>query len=152
MTDLMEIQEKLQKSGYKLTPQRRSVVSVILNGNGKVLSAEEIFVEVKQGSPEIGLATVYRTLEILANLSILEKVFIADDRIARYSINTGSRGIQIEFICLSCGKWIELPSNLLDDFAERVIESYPYAIKNIHTHIEGLCEDCQKQGENVSNY
>lgn len=152
MSDLMEIQEKLQKSGFKLTPQRRSVVSVILNENGKVLSAEEIFVQVKQVSPEIGLATVYRTLEILANLSILEKIFISDDGIARYAINTGNRGVQIEFICLSCGKRMELANELLDDFVESLIKSQTFAVKNVHTHIEGICDKCQKQGEDVSNY
>ncbi|MDR1568515.1 MAG: transcriptional repressor [Streptococcaceae bacterium] len=152
MGDLERIKDKLQASGFKLTPQRRSVVSVILNSSGKILSAEEIFVQVRQVSPEIGLATVYRTLDILSNLSVLEKLFLTDDGVARYNINYQQNGLFIEFICLSCGKRIELAKELLSDLDAVIKKDSAFAVKSVRTHIEGLCEACQKQGKNVIDY
>ena len=60
--DYVVLKEDLKKKGYKLTPQRRAIVDTIVLNEGKHLTAEEIYDEVKKDCPEIGLATVYRTI------------------------------------------------------------------------------------------
>ena len=60
--DFDALKEELKKKGYKLTPQRRAIVDTIIQNEGKHLTAEEIYDEVKKSFPEIGLATVYRTI------------------------------------------------------------------------------------------
>ncbi len=56
--------EKIRKKQLQWTPQRETVFSVIANSNNKHLTAEEIFLKTKKIMPTIGLATVYRTLEL----------------------------------------------------------------------------------------
>ena len=68
-----KIKRQLQSQGYKLTPQREATVSVLLENEDDHLSAEDVFMLVKRGS-EIGLATVYRTLELLSELHVVEKI------------------------------------------------------------------------------
>ena len=58
--DMQELKEDLKKKGYKLTPQRRAIVDTIIKNEGKHMTAEEIYDEVKKDCPEIGLATVYK--------------------------------------------------------------------------------------------
>ena len=68
------IKKQLHGQGYKLTPQREATLTVLLERESDHLSAEEIFLLVKDKAPEIGLATVYRTLELLSELSIVDKI------------------------------------------------------------------------------
>ncbi|GIQ63412.1 hypothetical protein PACILC2_19800 [Paenibacillus cisolokensis] len=70
---LAKISQQLMSNNYKLTVQREATVRVLLENEANHMSAEEIFLRVKQKHPEIGLATVYRTLELLTDLHIVEK-------------------------------------------------------------------------------
>ncbi|MGO3609646.1 MAG: Fur family transcriptional regulator, partial [Enterococcus sp.] len=82
---LQKTKKQLHDSGFKLTPQREATVLVLLENEKDHLSAEEIYFLVKKKSPEIGLATVYRTLEILTELHIVNKISF-DDGLARYDL------------------------------------------------------------------
>ncbi|MDA0175282.1 transcriptional repressor, partial [Solirubrobacter taibaiensis] len=64
------IKKQLHAASYKLTPQREATVRVLLENEEDHLSAEDVYLLVKEKSPEIGLATVYRTLELLSELKV----------------------------------------------------------------------------------
>ena len=64
------IKKQLHAASYKLTPQREATVRVLLENEEDHLSAEDVYLLVKEKSPEIGLATVYRTLELLSELKL----------------------------------------------------------------------------------
>lgn len=68
--DIIEI---IQKSTYKLTPQREKIVEILVENSELHLSAEELYFILKEKTPDIGIATVYRTLDIFYELKILEK-------------------------------------------------------------------------------
>ena len=78
LIDMNALKEDLKKKGYKLTPQRRSIVDTIINNEGKHLTAEEIYDEVKRDCPEIGLATVYRTILLLEELNVISRLDLND--------------------------------------------------------------------------
>ncbi len=65
------IKKQLHAASYKLTPQREATVRVLLENEEDHLSAEDVYLLVKEKSPEIGLATVYRTLELLSGVKKL---------------------------------------------------------------------------------
>ena len=69
-----EIIKIIQKSSYKLTPQREKIVEILVENEDKHLSAEELYFILKEKTPDIGIATVYRTLDIFYELKILEKI------------------------------------------------------------------------------
>lgn len=68
------IKKQLHAASYKLTPQREATVRVLLENEEDHLSAEDVYLLVKEKSPEIGLATVYRTLELLSELKVVDKI------------------------------------------------------------------------------
>ena len=69
--DYEKIKEKLKKEGYKLTNQRLVILDVIIDNVDDHLSSEEIHDIVKDKHPEIGIATVYRTLQLFEKLDII---------------------------------------------------------------------------------
>ena len=76
------IKRQLVDKGYKLTQQREVTVRVLLEHEKDHFSAEEVFLLVKEKFPEIGLATVYRTLELLSDLQVVEKINLVMERLA----------------------------------------------------------------------
>ena len=71
-----EIIKIIQKSPYKLTPQREKIVEILVDNEDQHLSAEELYFILKEKTPDIGIATVYRTLDIFYELKILEKLSV----------------------------------------------------------------------------
>ena len=69
-----DLKKRLQATQRKMTPQRQIVLQVILDHPGEHLSAEKIYDILRGTESEIGLATVYRSLEILVSLGILQKI------------------------------------------------------------------------------
>lgn len=90
----MEKDEKLMKrmlakfrdSNYKLTSQRQDILDVLVDNYGEHFSAEELYEKVKEINPDIGLATVYRTLELMCQLGITHQVDF-DSTYNRYEIS-----------------------------------------------------------------
>ena len=109
------IKERLKEEGYKLTTQRRAILDAIIENSGSHLSPEEIYEVVKLKYPEIGLATVYRTLQLFEQLDIVCKLNF-DDGCNRYELNSDSNDHHHHhLICLNCGKVIEVKLDLLEN-------------------------------------
>ena len=69
-----KLKEELKLKGYKLTPQRRAIVNIVMQNKGSHLTAEELYDLVKDECPEIGLATVYRTIQLLEDIGVVCKL------------------------------------------------------------------------------
>ena len=63
----------LQRAGYRLTAPRRALVT-LLAGSDRVLTAQQLLERAQQEYPELGMATVYRTLEVLEELGLVWRV------------------------------------------------------------------------------
>ncbi|SPT77901.1 transcriptional regulator, Fur family [Bacillus cereus] len=97
------IKKQLHAASYKLTPQREATVRVLLENEEDHLSAEDVYLLVKEKSPEIGLATVYRTLELLSELKVVDKINFGDG-VSRYDLRQeGAQRFHHHLICTQCG-------------------------------------------------
>ena len=86
MTTMDILKEKLRETGFKITPQRRAVIDILLKHNTEHLSSEQIYDLVRVDCPEIGLATVYRTMQLLDEIGVISKLNL-DDGCIRYEIS-----------------------------------------------------------------
>lgn len=119
-----KIKQQLQAQGYKLTPQREATLRILLENEEDHLSAEDVFLLVKEIAPEIGLATVYRTLELLTELHVVEKLNFGDG-VARYDLRGDSnRHHHHHLICVQCGDVSEIKDDWLLPLEERLQEQY----------------------------
>ncbi|MGO3733100.1 MAG: ferric iron uptake transcriptional regulator [Vagococcus sp.] len=142
---LNRIKKQLHEANYKLTPQREATVLVLLENEKDHLSAEEIYMLVKLKSPDIGLATVYRTLEMLTDLKILNKVSFTDG-LARYDMRKEcAKHFHHHLLCLECGGIEEIEDDLLGEVEKVVERKFKFKVKDHRLTFHGVCEACQNK-------
>lgn len=141
-TQLDKVKESLKLKGYKLTPQRRAVVNKVLENRGSHLTAEELYELVKKECPEIGLATIYRTIQLLEEVGMICKLNL-DDGCNRYElVDEEETHHHHHLICTKCGKVIEVAEDLLDAIERNVEEKYKFKIENHSVKFLGICNKC----------
>ena len=121
MTTMDILKEKLRETGFKITPQRRAVIDILLKHNTEHLSSEQIYDLVRVDCPEIGLATVYRTMQLLDEIGVISKLNL-DDGCIRYeiSLNKNECHNHHHLICKNCSKIIEVQEDLLESIENMV--------------------------------
>lgn len=139
-TTLNAIKKSLYKAGYKLTSQREVILEALLDREH--LSAEEIYLKVKSENSSIGLATVYRTLDLLSELNIINKIAFQDG-ISRYDLNNNQQAHQPHYLlCMSCGKIDEVEQDMLEDIEREIEKNCQFQIKDHRLTFHGLCREC----------
>lgn len=134
----------LKEKGLKITKQRMVVLKALASCEDKHLTAEEIYEIVKADFPEIGLATVYRTIQLLVELDLVESIQLGDGYV-RYEIGK-FQGEETHhhhhLICLECGKIISFRDDLLDELEARIMESASFQVINHEVKLYGYCKEC----------
>lgn len=146
-----KIKQQLQSQGYKLTPQREATVRVLLENEEDHLSAEDVFMLVKEKAPEIGLATVYRTLELLSELHVVHKLNFGDG-VARYDLRGDStKHHHHHLICVQCGTMQEILEDWLGPLEERLLNEYQFQVVDHRLDFQGICKNCQEKEREKQN-
>jgi Fur family ferric uptake transcriptional regulator len=135
------INNTLRENAYKLTPQRRAVFKVIA-GSHNHLTPQAIYERVKKKYPAIGLVTVYRTLEILANLNLICRVHAGDN--CRSYLMRRPSGHHHHMICSSCGTVIDFTNCDLNALERRLSLETGFQIKGHLLEFNGCCQKCRK--------
>lgn len=150
-SNIDKIKTKLREGGLKLTPQRLTILDVIIRAEGTHLTIEELYELVKVVKPETGVATVYRTILLFEELGIVKKLDL-NDGIYRYELNHEEEVHgHHHLVCSACGKVEEVKDDLLDS-VEQVIESdYKFRIKDHSLKFYGLCSDCYQNESEEKN-
>ncbi|AVQ33125.1 transcriptional repressor [Staphylococcus muscae] len=144
---LNRVKQQLQQSSYKLTPQREATVRVLIENEADHLSAEDVYLKVKEKAPEIGLATVYRTLELLADIKVVDKVSFGDG-VSRFDLRKeGSKHFHHHLVCMECGRVDEIDEDLLPQVEERVENEFEFKILDHRLTFHGICKTCQQAGK-----
>jgi len=133
---------KLQDKGYKLTSQRQAILDFLLKSHFKHLSCDEIYEHMLPTNPELGQATVYRTLQIFTDLGITTKHDF-DDGKSRYELSSIENGHNHHhLICLSCGKIEEVDLDMMENLEETVSNKFQFKIIDHNVKIYGYCNEC----------
>ncbi len=141
---------RLRGHGYKCTPGRELILE-ILESTDEHLSPEDIYSKVSLEHPEIGLTTVYRTLDILVNLGIVVKLDFGDGK-SRYelSANFNHKKHHHHLVCASCGKIIDYSDfmneelEFLNKIEKKLEKKYTFKINSHFIKFDGLCNYCIK--------
>jgi len=134
--------------GYRITLARESILDVLSKTDAHV-SADDIYMEIHHDFPNIGLTTIYRTLEVLTNLNLVYKFDFGDGR-ARYELAEGPRGIKHHhhLICTGCNRVIDYTDfiddeiKLLQETEKGLSKKYNFKITNHLIQFYGLCSRC----------
>ena len=137
------LKKKLKEKGFKMTPQRKSIIDVIVTNQGNHLSAEEIYELVKNSCSNIGLATIYRTLQILDDIGVIYKNNF-DDGKSRYELYQDEDHQHHHLICIKCSRVVEVEEDLLEQLEDEVERKYDFFILNHKLKFFGYCNQCRE--------
>lgn len=140
----------LKKNGLKVTTQRMKILEVLQSRPDKHLTAEEIYECVKEDYPDIGLATVYRTIQMLSCLKLIDKLNL-DDGCVRYEIGKIDDNINNNhhhhhhLICLDCGKVLSFKDDLLETLETKIKDEMGFNVVDHEVKMLGYCNECNKK-------
>ncbi|MDD5454150.1 MAG: Fur family transcriptional regulator [Candidatus Ratteibacteria bacterium] len=138
---------KFRGCGYRITLGREVILDILAKADTH-LSAEDIYIKAHAQYPNIGLTTIYRTLDILANLGLIYKFDFGDGR-ARYELTKGPKGTHHHhLICTGCNRVIDYTDfideevELLRQTEKGLAKKYNFKIINHLIQFYGLCNKC----------
>jgi Fe2+ or Zn2+ uptake regulation protein len=138
---------RLEANGYRLTAPRRVVVEIIALSQ-HVLTPFDIFAQAKPHYSKLGLVSVYRTLEKLEELDLVQRVHQPSGCQAFIAAFSGHQHL---LICQGCGRveFFNGEDDSIEILMSRVGEVCGYQVQSHWLQLFGVCEHCQ--GEKLSD-
>lgn len=130
---------ELHSRGYRMTPQRLAILHV-LHHSGKHLSPSEVYARAQKQAPGLTEATVYRTLEFLAENQLARPSYMGSGHLV-YEI---ARHEHHHLKCRDCGNEMEVEHALLEKLYRQLETASGYHLTDSHVTFFGLCPDCKK--------
>ena len=137
---LANIRRALNVSGLRITSQRALILEVIRHGQGH-LDADEVYRRAREEQARLSLSTVYRTLQTLKKLDLVEEVHF-DEAHHHYEIKVSTEHHHL--VCLGCGQVIEFQYPLTRLVKRQVTEAKDFEITGSEVRITGYCPTCRE--------
>jgi Fur family ferric uptake transcriptional regulator len=131
----------LKNNNLKWSRQRDHLMDIFLSAEGH-LTADELFKQAQQKYPQIGYATVYRTLKLLANCGIATAARFGH-KSARFEMSRTDRHHD-HLVCTECGGIIEFKSDQIENMQETVARKKGFTITHHKLFLYGICKSCNK--------
>lgn len=138
---------KFADFGYRMTISRKVILDILSNASGH-LSAEDIYMKARPLYPNIGLTTIYRTLDLSSDLGMVRKFDFGDGQ-ARYELTEAPGKIHHHhLVCTGCKRvvdytdFVEEELRLLHETQKSLSERYGFKITNHTAQFYGLCGEC----------
>ena len=126
-------------AGARVTSQRTLILKVIQEGEGH-LNADEIYRRARQEYPRLSMSTVYRTLQVLKRLGLIEEVHI-DETHHHYEAKQATEHHHL--VCQGCGRVIEFHYPLARQIKKAVPDARDFDIISTELRVTGYCPKCR---------
>jgi len=130
---------QLQDNGYRLTQARRAVIEIVQN-SARALTPVEVFDMARKKYRALGLVSVYRTLEKLEELHIIQRVHQPQGCQAFIAESSGHAHM---LLCQNCGRVAFFEGDDLDTLIKSIAKKTGYQINEHWLQLFGLCPSCQ---------
>jgi len=132
---------RMRAAGGRATPARRLLLRALVEGHGHQ-SAEELAARIHVTAPDINLSTIYRNLEELEKLSVVDRTEIGHGP-ATYHLVGNTHG---HLLCEQCGSLTEVPDDAFTALAAVLLREHGFAIEPRHLAVTGRCASCRQPG------
>lgn len=140
-----KFKEMLKEKGLKVTNQRLLVLEVLADHRDRHMTAEDIYELVKEDYPDIGLATIYRTVQLLLEMQLVDRINL-DDGCVRYEIGempgNEAKHHHHHLICKTCGKIFPFKDDLLDELEGHIEMATGFHVLDHELKFYGQCREC----------
>ena len=130
----------LREKGFKVTPQRLAIYQVLSNTTEHPC-AEAIFNELQPHYPTMSLATVYKTIEILREIGMVQVLNVGEDSF-RYDATVENHP---HVRCMDCGRVDDMHDVDASAFVNQVSDKTDYVLSGQQFYFYGICPACQKK-------
>lgn len=134
--------EVLHDAGFRVTNQRKIILEAVASQVGWHVHPKDVYSYVQERDKSIGLATVYRTLKMLEDMDLLNKIYMMGIQDEHEKEDNNQHHYHI--ICLKCGSIIDINDATLDQVRSHVKREYGFETTQIKMSVYGLCEDCRR--------
>lgn len=131
---------QLQENGYRLTDARRAVVETVA-ASQRALTPVEVYDTARRKYGALGLVTVYRTLEKLEELHLIQRVHQPQGCQAFITLGEGHQHL---LLCQNCGQASFFEGDDLDGLIQSIARKSGYSIREHWLQLFGLCKNCRK--------
>lgn len=132
---------ELRLQGYRLTDARRAVVETVAQ-SPRALTPADVYELARDEYPALGLVTVYRTLEKLEELHLVQRVH-QEQGCNAYLAH--AEGHQHLLICQKCKKAVYFQGDDLDTFFTSVGKEHGFTVQEHWLQLFGICEECRNE-------
>ncbi len=132
----------LKESGLKYTRQREIVLKILYN-NDMHYTPEALYIEIKNKQPDlnVGIATVYRTLNLLEEAGMATSISFG---IAGKKFELATKPHHDHLICKNCGKIVEFENPVIERQQALVAKEHKFKLTGHLMQLYGICADCNK--------
>ena len=131
-----------KQKGLRITCQRRTLAELLVETTGSEFTVEQLWDMALARDPNVGRATVFRAVEILQELRLLDRIEFADGS-HRFRFCTNAERHHHHLSCSRCGKVIEIDTCLSAEQIARVARLADFAIEGHRLEFFGLCSACR---------
>ena len=134
-----QLSDYLTRRGLKHTKQREAILESFLDAGGH-LTSEDLYERVRDRHPEIGAATVYRTLKLFCEAGLAEPSHFRSG----VTLYEHRHGHHDHLICVGCGEIVEFECSMIEATQLEIAEQYGYRLTNHRHDLYGYCRRCQR--------
>lgn len=134
--------EELESRGVRLTAQRRAVVEIIQEAD-RHLDAATLLELAQQKQTNIDRATVYRTLELLKKLRLIDELDLMHLKGEKHYYEVKTRREHVHLACFRCGRIEEVSSVLFERLKQQIAAHADFELQVSRLEIGGLCRNCR---------
>lgn len=139
MMAMQDVTNLLRTQGYKVTPQRLAVYEVLSHTKAHP-TADAIYTQLQPNYPTMSLATVYKTLDILSKVGLVQVLNVGEESF-RYDANVSSHP---HICCVHCGRVDDVPHADNRGLSQMVEQETGYRVSSQQLYFYGICPTCQK--------
>jgi Fur family ferric uptake transcriptional regulator len=138
--------DELASKGVRLTAQRRALIETI-QGAREHLDAGSLLELARKREPNIDRATVYRTLELLKKLRLIDELDLMHLEGEKHYYEVKTRRDHVHLACFRCGRIEEFSSPLFEQLKAEISSQAGFTIKVTRLEIGGNCRACAARGD-----
>jgi Fur family ferric uptake transcriptional regulator len=127
-----------RRRGVRSTRQK-AAINAALEQTADFVTAQELHERLRRQGEQVGLATVYRSLQSLSDAGELDQLRTADGETAYRRCSTGHHH---HLVCRNCGRTVEVEGPAVEHWADRVALAHGFTEVSHTLEIFGTCQEC----------
>ncbi len=135
--DVAALRDTLHERGLRMTPQRQLVLDAV-RALGHA-TPDQICSQVQSAAPAVNITTIYRTLDLLERIGMVRHTHLGHGA-PTYSEQEHQH---VHLVCHSCGSVTEIPTDVMEQLADRLRTESGFELDSTHVALSGACRNCR---------